>query len=325
MPPLRTNYSKRRVPPAQLKQQIQDLIQTLGPDVTGQLHQLIDAYRRLSTVGPRDAYYLILNEWKKHGDETKLSNFVTEKIAELIKRIEHQENNRLRTINLDVGLEYRTLATDYLQSNFRPEALAQILNSKERLKELGSALFEKCDADIIAKCPHVFDRVEEVKKWRQNGYRIYHIKNLILRALPSDFNQTLSPHSAGNLNSALESLAHAAALASDRDRYDSQSGQSQDAGGSNCGYQDMGNFEMHHNASLKATQAGSTEMDLLLSLSVEMPDASEHGINGASEAGECRQDGSPATAIAAPTPARREGGLPFTLQIRGCSQRCLTA
>jgi hypothetical protein len=281
----------------------------------------MDAYRRLSTVGPRDAYYLILHEWKKHGDETKLSNFVTEKIAELIKRIEHQENNRLRTRNLDVGLEYRTLATDYLQSNFRPEALAQILNSKERLKELGSALFEKCDADIIAKCPHVFDSVKEVLKWRQNGYRIYHIKNLILRALPSDFNQTLSPHSAGE--SALESLAHAAALAADRDRSGTQSGEPQDAGGSNCGYQDMGNFEMHHNASLKDTD--STGMDLLLSLSVEMPDASEHGINGASEAGECRQDGSSATPIAAPTPARREGRLPFTLQVRGCSQRCLTA
>jgi hypothetical protein len=289
----------------------------------------MDAYRRLSTVGPRDAYYLILHEWKKHGDETKLSNFVTEKIAELIKRIEHQENNRLRTRNLDVGLEYRTLATDYLQSNFRPEALAQILNSKERLKELGSALFEKCDADIIAKCPHVFDSVKEVLKWRQNGYRIYHIKNLILRALPSDFNQTLSPHSAGK--SALESLAYAAALVADRDRHDTQSGEPQDAGGSNCGYQDMGNFEMHHNAT------GSTQMDPLLSLretdlllslrteSYKMPDASEHGINGASEAGKCRQGGSPATAIAAPTPARREGGLPLTLQVRGCSQRCLTA
>ena len=312
MPPLRTNYSKRRVPPAQLKQQIQDLIQTLGPDVTGQLHQLIDAYRRLSTVGPRDAYYLILNEWKKHGDETKLSNFMTEKIAELIKKIKHQENNRLRIRNVDTGPEYRALATDYLQSNFSPEALAQILNDRKRRKELGSALFKKCDAEMLAKCPEVFESVEEVTEWRQKTHQIHQIKSLILRVLPSDFNQTLSPHSAGK--SALESLAYAAALAADRDRHDTQSGEPQDAGGSNCGYQDMGNFEMHHNAT------GSTEMDPLLSLretdlllslrteSYKMPDASEHGINGASEAGKCRQGGSPATATAG-----GEGELPSTL------------
>ena len=309
MPPLRTNYSKRRLPPAKLNAQFQDLLQILSPDVTGQIHELEVAYRRLRTMRNRDACYLVLSEWKKHGDETKLSHFITEKIAELIKRGEQQEKNRLRKYNVDAGSEYRTLATDYLQSNFPPEELAQIVKSKARLNEVGSDLFKKCDADILAKCPQVFDSVEEVIKWRQNRYKTYNIKTLILKALPSDFNQTLSPHSAGE--SALESLAHAAALAADRDRYGTQSGEPQDAGGSNCGYEDMENLDM---ISLRAT--GSTEMDLLLSLrtvSGEMPGASEHGNNGASKAGECRQDGSAATAIAAPTPARREGGLPFTL------------
>jgi hypothetical protein len=310
MPPLRTNYSKRRLPPAKLNEEIQEITQILSPDVNGQIHELLKAYRRLRTVRNRDAYYLILNEWKKHGDETKLSHFMTEKIAELIKRGEQQEKNSLRKYNVDIGPEYRTLATDYLQSNFPPEALAQIVKNKARLKEVGSDLFKKCDADILAKCPKVFASMEEVIKWRWSSSKTHNIKNLILKALPSDFNQTLSPHSAGE--SALESLAHAAALAADRDRSGTQSGEPQDAGGSNCGYQDMGNFEMHHNASLKDT--GSTGMDLLLSLSVEMPDASEHGINGASEAGECRQDGSSATPIAAPTPARREGGLPFAAE-----------
>ena len=301
MPPLRTNYSKRRLPPAKLNEEIQEITQILSPDVNGQIHKLLKAYRRLRTVRNRDAYYLILNEWKKHGDETKLSHFMTEKIAELIKRGEQQEKNSLRKYNVDIGPEYRTLATDYLQSNFPPEALAQIVKNKARLKEVGSDLFKKCDADILAKCPKVFASMEEVIKWRWSSSKTHNIKNLILKALPSDFNQTLSPHSAGE--SALESLAHAAALAADRDRSGTQSGEPQDAGGS----------------------TGCTGMDLLLSLSVEMPDASEHGINGASEAGECRQDGSSATPIAAPTPARREGRLPFTLQVRGCSQRCLTA
>jgi len=138
-----------------------------------------------------------------------------------------QRGNRHKKNNTDFGPQYRALATDFLRSNFQPEELAQILKCKARRNEVGSAVFKKCDAD----------------------------------------NQTLSSHSAGANNSALESLAHAAAFAAERDRYDAQSGEPQDAGGLNCGHQDM-------------------------------------------------ENGSPATAIAAPAPARREGGLPFTLQVR---------
>ena len=315
MPPLRTNYSKRRLPPEQLKEQIQDLIRILSPDVAGQFHKLVEAYQPLRTVTAREAHYLILNEWKKHGDETRLSHFMTEKIAELIKRLEQQEKNRLRILNTDTGREYRRLATNYLQSNFTPEALGQILNSTARLKELGSALFKKCDADILAKCPEVFESVEEVKTWRRKNNHTHSIKSLILRALPSDLRQTLSPHSAGE--SALESLARAAALASRvaADTHDAQSGEPepQDACGSNFGYHDMCEFDMYHNAI--ATVPGSRRV------SIEMTDASYHGpgpgINGASEAGECREGGSPAAAIATPTPTGREGELPFPLQVRG--------
>jgi hypothetical protein len=215
-PPLRTNYSKRRLPPAQLKEQIRDLTLILSPDVTGQFHKLQDAYRQLTTLRKRDASFQVLIEWKKHGDETKLSQFMTEKIAELNKRSEQGENNRIKKLNMDAGPEYRALATEFLQSNFPPAELAQILKCKTRLHNVGSALFEKCDADILAKCPHVFDTVREVAKWRRNRNRFVGIDKLILRALPSDF-QTLSSHNAGAAESALESLAHAAAFAAERD------------------------------------------------------------------------------------------------------------
>jgi len=194
---------------------------------------------------------------------------MTEKIAELGQR----GNNRHwhKKNNTDFGPQYRALATDFLRSNFQPEELAQILKCKARRNEVGSALFKKCDADILAKCPHVFDSVGGVVNWRSRS-TLLRSEILISRALPSELNQanhnqTLSSHSAGANNSALESLAHAAAFAAERDRYDAQSGEPQDAGGLNCGHQDM-------------------------------------------------ENGSPATAIAAPAPARREGGLPFTLQVR---------
>jgi hypothetical protein len=316
MPPLRTNYSKRRLRPAELKEQIEDLIQNFSPDVAGQFHELVEAYRPLRTVTAREAHYLVLNEWKRHGDETKFSQFMTEKIAELTKRLEQQEKNRLRTKNTDTGPEYRRLATSYLQSNFTPEALGQILNSPHRLKELGSALFKKCDADILAKCPEVFESVEEVIKWRRINHHPHSIKSLLLRALPSDLRQTLSPHSAGE--SALESLACAAAAALAADTHDAQSGEPepQDAFGSNFGYHDMCGFDMYHNAI--ATVPGSRRV------SIEMTDASYHGpgINSASEAGECREGGSAAAAIATPTPTGREGELPFPLQVRGRGRRC---
>ena len=266
MPPLRTNYSKRRLPPAQLDEQIEDLTRILSPDVTLQFHKLQDAYGLVRTLRRRDACYLVLHEWNKHGNETKLNKFMTEKIAEL-----GQRGNRHKKNNTDFGPQYRALATDFLRSNFQPEELAQILKCKARRNQVGSALFKKCDADILAKCPHVFDSVEGVVNWRSRG-ALQRIERLISRALPSELNQanhnqTLSSHSAGANNSALESLAHAAAFAAERDRYDAQSGEPQDAGGLNCGHQDM-------------------------------------------------ENGSPATAIAAPAPARREGGLPFTLQVR---------
>ena len=268
MPPLRTNYSKRRLPRAQLDEQIEDLTRILSPDVTLQFHKLQDAYGLVRTLRRRDACYLVLHEWNKHGNETKLNKFMTEKIAELGQR----GNNRHwhKKNNTDFGPQYRALATDFLRSNFQPEELAQILKCKARRNEVGSAVFKKCDADFLAKCPHVFDSVGGVVNWRSQRHSVNSIEALISRVLSSELdqtNQTLSSHSAGANNSALESLAHAAAFAAERDRYDAQSGEPQDAGGLNCGHQDM-------------------------------------------------ENGSPATAIAAPAPARREGGLPFTLQVR---------
>ena len=238
MPPLlRTNYSKRRLPPEQLKEQIQDLVRILSPDVAGQFHKLVEVYRSLRTMTARDAHYLILNEWKKHEDEAKLSHFMTEKIPELRERLEQQEKNRLRVLNTHTGSEYRRLATQYLQSKFTPEALGRILNSKARQNELGSVLFKKCDADILAKCPEVFESMKEVQAWRKDRNRQHCIKSLILRALPDNLRQNLSPHSAGE--SALESLIRAAAFAADT--HDAQSGEPepQDACGSNFGYHDM--------------------------------------------------------------------------------------
>jgi hypothetical protein len=216
MPPLKTNYSKRRLPPEQLKEQMKSLIEKLSPDVAEQAHKLVRAYQSVSTLQARDAHYLILHEWGKHGDESKLSHFMTDKTAQITKRLEEEQRDQPRDgkkeWNLEHGREYRKLATDYLQSNFSPEALAQILKCEESLRALGSTLHKKWDAEIVAKCPNLFESVQKVRRWRQRNWYHSCIKSLVLRVLPCDLRQTLASHSASQ-SARLESLVCAASLA----------------------------------------------------------------------------------------------------------------
>jgi hypothetical protein len=148
---------KPRLPLTQLQDQIQTLIRNLSPDVADKFRKLIEATRRLKTNRDRDTHCLILNEWNRlrdEIDESKLSNFMANKMAQVTKRFEQEpEAFCTRIHNTDTGPEYRKLATDYLRSNFSTDDLAQFLDTQASLKELGSNLFEKCDADILAKCP----------------------------------------------------------------------------------------------------------------------------------------------------------------------------
>ena len=120
-------------------------------------------------------------------------------MAQVTKRFEQEpEAFRTRIHNTDTCPEYRKLAIDYLRSNFSTDDLAQILDTQASLKELGSNLFKKCDADILAKCPEVFKSIEDVRRWRRTRHSSLTLKSFISRlgVLSSDFRQTLSPHSA---------------------------------------------------------------------------------------------------------------------------------
>jgi hypothetical protein len=315
MPPQKRIYF--RPPPTQLQDQIQTLIRNLSPDVADQLHKLVEATRRLKTYRDRETHCLILNEWNRHKDESRLSHFMTKKMAQVIKRLEQEGANRIRILDTDTGREYRKHATEYLRSNFSTDDLAQILNTKASLKERGSNIFKKLDADMLAKCPEVFKSVEEVKKWRIVRSSLS-LKSLILRVLPSDFSQTLSTHSASE--SGLDSLARAAELRLAADRNGAESDEPQD--GSNRDHHDMGNFNIppSHDPSPSAEgdhPSPSAEGDHLsnaLAAAAENSDAFDNGINGANEvtSRECQKRRRPSGEVAedAAAASRTEGEVP---------------
>ena len=343
---------KPRLPLTQLQDQIQTIIRNLSPNVADKFRKLIEAARRLKTNRDRDTHCVILNEWNRHRDESKLSNFMTNKMAEITKRLEQEpEAFRTRIHNMDTVPGYRKLATDYLRSNFSTDDLAQILDTPARLKELGSNLFEKCDADMLrlAKCPEDFKSVEDVRRWRNTRNYSLSIKRLILKVLPSDFRQTLSSHSASE--SGLDSLARAAELRLAADRNGAESNEPQD--GSNRDHHDMSNI----NIPPRHDPSPSAEGDLLLPLRTlyeaanaaaenSESNAFDNGINGANEvtsrecqkrrrpSGEVAEDAGPDGAEADEVESGAEDGwqhlgwegeLPFTLQVRGRARRCLTA
>ena len=306
-----------RPTPTQLQDQIQTLIRNLSPDVADQLHKLTEANRRLMTYRDRETHCLILSEWNKHKDESKLSHFMTDKMAQVIKRLEQQEANRIRILDTDTGREYRKLGTDYLRSNFSTDNLAQSLNTKASIQELGSNVFKKLDADMLAKCPKVFKSVEEVKKWRLVRKSLS-LRSLILRVLPSDFRQTLSLHSASE--SGLDSLARAAAteLRLAADRNGAESDEPQD--GSNRDHHDMGNFNipLSHDPSPSAEgnhpslspSAEGGHLSNVLAAAAENSDAFDNGINGANEfaSRECQKRRRPSGEV-----AEDDNAAPFLL------------
>jgi hypothetical protein len=244
---------------------------------------------------------------------------MTEKMAQITKRLEQEpEAFRTRIHNMDTVPGYRKLATDYLRSNFSTDDLAQILDTQARLKELGSNLFEKWDADMLAKCPADFESVEDVRHWRNTRNSSLSLKRLILKVLPSDFRQTLSSHSASE--SGLDSLARAAELRLAADRNGAESNEPQD--GSNRDHHDMGNI----NIPPRHDPSPSAEGDLLLPLrtlyeaanaAAENSNAFDNGINGANEvtSRECQKRRRPSGEVAedAAAASRTGGEMPNIL------------
>jgi hypothetical protein len=174
-----------------LNAKFQDLKRVLYPrqDVVGRLDRLIQVTQRLGKSRARDVHELVLNQWKKHNDVSRLDAFLTEKIAERTKIYEAQNRPPRRKPPCIHKINYGRMAVDHLREAYSPEQLSNLLDQPESLCSLGPILFKKWDDEFHTKFPDAHKDVNEIKKWRQTNF---HLKTMVLRALPANVRHNIA-------------------------------------------------------------------------------------------------------------------------------------
>ena len=213
----------KRKPSNDLNTKFQDLKRVLysRQDVVCRLDRLVQVTQQLGKSRARDVHELVLNQWKKHCDVSRLDAFLTEKIAERTKIYEAQDRPPRRKPPCIHKINYGRMALNHLREAYSPEQLSIFLDQPESLCSLGPILFKKWDDEFHTKFPEAHIDVNERKKWRASNF---HLKSLVKRALPANVRHNgatqkcSSPHQSGGVSQRWDSLLSAAEIAARADQ-----------------------------------------------------------------------------------------------------------